>query len=239
MSLGPISSVTVEQGCVSLSPWQKRTCEHSIPKQDWPSLESSTKSSGNGPVISLSPMLNSAKPTNKASQIVNRLKGCHEDWLEVDVLRFSNLLELKSNGRLPVNPFPLRFKVPLPQKQRQVSTRVRTFTCKTRCTNTYEVESAGLAPLEYSLSCCRYCSQLSIVLSHEIEVLRKEGASWRHIAHVPMLFNNPNSLGISPIALVLDKSRYAGSATKNERNKRCAVEKEAVTYISWTAWQAL
>jgi hypothetical protein len=94
---------------------------------------------------------------------------------------------------------------------------VRTIISNSRCTNTYEVESADLAPLEYSLSYYRYCSQLSIGLSNKNEV-RKEGTSDRHIAHVPMLSNNPNSLGIAPIALMLDKFRYAGSATKNERN---------------------
>jgi hypothetical protein len=89
----------------------------------------------------------------------------------------------------------------------------------TRCTNTYEVESADLAPLEYSPSCYHYCWQFSIVLSHKNEA-RNEGTSDKHTAHVPMLSSNPNSLGIAPIALMLDKSRYAGSATKNEKNKR-------------------
>lgn len=39
-----------------------------------------------------------------------------------------------------------------------------------------------------------------------------------------MLSNNPNSLGIAPIALMLDKFRYAEGATKK---KKGAVEKKS------------
>lgn len=103
---------------------------------------------------------------------MNRSRTCLWCLLRKDVLRFSNLLELKLNGRLLVKPFPSRFKVPVSQKhtvRHKCAHHVQTH----MATNTHEVESIDPVLLKYSQSNYRYCWQLSsdlLTRNNKIEV---------------------------------------------------------------------